>query len=270
MNSRRIMVIAAAAVVGFGFFIFFKDRDDLIVYLAISLIILIVSYVFQFQIDQVMTRGVPLKLDSAMRSMLLNTAPHFHAMTAVQQLMVEDRMMRWVLKKDFIDMNEQEAPEDVKFILAYYAVLLTIHQEAFDYDGLDRVVFYHHPFLSPHFMDDVHIIEMEKEDGSLIISVPHLLKGHLEQGYYNTGLHLMAEAYQHCYLSHEIQWNADVWDTLETISSISKEAIDDYIGLPVLNPWPVAVHHQVIYRGVRIPEVVQELPQLSIPSIVLH
>lgn len=90
--------------------------------------------------------------------------------------MVEDRMMRWVMKKDFIDKNEQEAPEDVKFILAYYAVLLTIHQEAYNYDGLDRVVFYHHPFLTPHFIDDAHILELEKEDGSLIISVPHLLR----------------------------------------------------------------------------------------------
>jgi hypothetical protein len=264
------MVIAAAAVAGFGFFIFFKDRDDLIIYLAISLIILMVSYVFQFQIDQMMTRGVPLKLDHAMRSMLLNTSPHFKAMTPMQQLMVEDRMMRWVMKKDFIDMNEQEAPEDVKFILSYYAVLLTIHQEAYDYDGLDRVVFYHHPFLTPHFMDDAHIIEIEKEDGSLILSVPHLLKGHLEQGYYNIGLHLMAEAYQHCYLRHEIHWNKDVWDTLETLSSISKDAIDDYIGLQVLNPWPVAVHHQVIYKGIQIPEVVHELPQLSTQSMVLH
>jgi hypothetical protein len=264
------MVIAAAAVAGFGFLIFFKDRDDLIVYLAISLIILVISYVFQFQIDQMMSRGVPLRLDSAMRSLLLNTAPQFKAMTSIQQLMVEDRMMRWVLKKDFINQNEQEAPEDVKFILAYYAILLTMHQEAYDYDGLDRVIFYHHPFLSPHFMDDVHIIEIEKEDGSLIISVPHLLKGHLEQGYYNTGLHLMAEAYQHCYLRHEIHWNIDIWYTLEKLSSISKEAIDHYIGLPVLNPWPVAVHHQMIYKGILIPEVVQELPQLAIQSIDMH
>lgn len=264
------MVIAAAAVAGSGFFIFFKDRDDLIIYLAISLIILVIAYVFQFQIDQMMTRGVPLQLDSAMRSMLLHSAPHFKAMTPMQQLLVEDRMMRWVIKKDFIDKNEQEAPEDVKFILAYYAILLTIHQEAYDYDGLDRIIFYHHPFLSPHYMDDVHILEIEKEDGSLIISVPHLLKGHLEQGYYNIGLHLIAEAYQHCYLKHDIHWRDNVWESLEAISSISKEAIDHYIGLPVLNPWPVAVHHQVTYKEIHIPEVMQELPQLATQSIVLH
>ncbi|HZV68017.1 MAG TPA: zinc-dependent peptidase [Saprospiraceae bacterium] len=269
MNARRIMVLAAAAVVGFGYFIFFKDRDDLIIYLAISLIIMVVAYVFQYQLDQIMTRGTPLKLDAAMRNMLLSTAPHFKAMSPMQQLLVEDRMMRWVMKKDFINQNDQDAPEDVKFILAYYAILLTIHQEAYNYDGLDRIIFYHHPFLSPHFSEEVHLIEIEKEDGSLIISVPHLLKGHLEQGYYNIGIHLMAEAYQHLYMKHPIHWNDDIWNTLEDMSTISKQAIDLYLGIPVEDPWPVALHHQVIYKDAQISEVLHELPQLAREPIML-
>ncbi len=264
------MVLSAAAVVGFGYFIFFEDRDDLIVYFAVSLIILVIGYVFQFQIDQIMTRGVPLKLDPAMHSMLMNTAPQFKAMTPAQQLLAEDRMMRWVIKKEFINMNEQDAPEDVKYILAYYAILMTIHQEAYNFDGLDRVIFYHHPFLSPGFPDDVHISEMESEDGTLIISVPHLMKGHLEKGYYNIGLHLIAEAYQQLYIKERIEWNDDIWKTLEEISTIPKTSIDDYIGLPVTNPWPVAVHHQLMYQGSRIEEVLHYLPQLtSVSSLVI-
>lgn len=80
----------------------------------------------------------------------------------------------------------------------------------------------------------------------------------------------MAEAYQHCYFRNEIHWNDTIWESLETLSSISKEAIDQYIGLPVLDPWPVAVHHQVIYKGALIAEVVKELPQLASLSIVEH
>ncbi len=257
------MVLSAAAVVGFGYFIFFKERDDLIIYFALSLVILVIAYVFQFQIDQIMTRGVPLKLDGAMRSLLLNTTSHFKAMTPMQQLLVEDRMMRWVIKKDFINKNEQDAPEDVKYILAYYAILLTIHQEAYDYDGLDRVVFYHHPFLSPQFADDVHIAEIEVEDGALIVSVPHLLKGHLEKGYYNIGLHLIAVAYYQLYIKAPIEWSDDIWESLEAISTIPKRDIDNYIGLPVANPWPVAVHHQLMYKGIQISEVIHQLPQFA-------
>ena len=262
------MVLSAAAVVGFAYFIFFKDRDDLIIYCGFSLIMLMIAYVFQFQIDQMMTRGVPLKLDEAMRTMLLNTAPHFSTLSSDRQLLVEDRMMRWIMLKDFINKNEQDAPEDVKYILAYYAILLTIHQEAYQYNGLDRIVFYHHPFLTPGVEDDAHIAEMEVEDGVLIISVPHLLMGHMEKGYYNIALHLMAEAFDHVYNKEPVHWQDDIWSSLENISGISKTSIDDYIGIPVANPWPVAVHHQLTYKDIQISEVIQRLPQFAKDNII--
>mgnify|MGYP003381362468 CR=1 FL=1 len=41
--------------------------------LAISLLILVIAYTFQYQIDQLMIRGVPQKLDIDMRHMLLRT-----------------------------------------------------------------------------------------------------------------------------------------------------------------------------------------------------
>ena len=170
-------------------------------------------------------------------------------------------MKRWVIKKDFINKNEQDAPEDVKYILAWYAVLLTMHQEAYLYNGLDRVVFYHHPFLTPRYMDDAHIAEVEPEDGTMIISVPHLIKGHMERGYYNIALHMMAEAFAVTYVKEKINWPEDIWEQLEAISSISKEKIEAYIGLPLTDPWPVAVHHQVTYRSTNIPEVLEKMPQ---------
>ena len=256
-------MLSAAGVALCGYFIFFKDRDDMVFPLAISLLILVIAYTFQFQIDQLMIRGVPQKLDGDMRSMLRHTAPHFFKMTVLQQQMAEDRMSRWVIKKDFHNKNEQDAPEDVKYILAWYAILLTIHQEDFRYDAVDRIVFYHHPFLSPLHPDDVHIAEVEPEDGTLIISVPHLIRGHMEKGLYNVALHAMAQAYAVCYIKEPIQWPDDIWDQLEAISSIPRDRIEAYIGLPLDDPWPVAVHHQVTYAGTAIAEVQQKLPQLG-------
>ena len=260
--SRRIMVLAALGIVVCSYFIFFKDRDDLVYLLAICLFIGVIGYTFQYQIDQLMQRGVPQQLDRAMRDMFLQTSPWFANLREDQQRLMEDRIKRWVMKKDFINKNEQDAPEDVKYILAFYAILLTLHQESFLYEGLDRIAFYHHPFLSPVHPDDVHIAEVEEEDGTMIISVPHLIKGHLEKGYYNIALHLMAEAYQKIYLKKNITWSPTIWTDLENISSISRDRIDAYIGLPIDDPWPVAVHHQYVYRGTDLEVVVNELPQL--------
>jgi hypothetical protein len=259
--ARRIIVLALAAVAITGYFIFFRDRNDLIYLFSIALLLLVIAYTFQFQIDQLMIRGVPQQLDEAMRMMLLQTTPQFSKMTDLQKRLVEDRMKRWEIKKDFINKNEQDAPEDVKYILAWYSVLLTMHREIYLYEGLDRIVFYHHPFLSPHHTDDAHIAEVEPEDGTIIISVPHLIKGHMEKGYYNIGLHAIAEAYASCYIKEKMEWPEDIWDQLETISNIPKEKIEAYIGLPLQDPWPVAVHHQLMYRDTSIPEVISQLPQ---------
>jgi hypothetical protein len=264
--ARRILILAALGVAISAYMIFFKDRQDMIYPLAVSLIIGVAAYTFQYQIDQLMIRGVPQRLDADMRQMLLHTTPQFPKMPDMQQRMVEDRMKRWVIRKDFINKNEQDAPEDVKYILAWYAALLTIHQESYLYECVDRIVFYHHPFLSPRHTDDVHISEVESEDGTLIISVPHLIRGHMEKGFYNIALHAIAETYASCYLKEKISWPNDIWSQLEAISSISKEQIEAYIGLPLTDPWPVAVHHQVMYLGAVIPEVQSKLPQFLAES----
>lgn len=258
------MVLAGFSLALFGYFVFFKDRDDMIYPLAASLLILVIVYTFQYQIDQLMIRGVPQQLDSEMRAMLLTTAPHFARMSRDHQRLAEDRMVRWVMKKEFINKNEQNAPEDVKSILAWYFILLTIHQEHYLYEGLDRVVFYHHPFISPRHTEEAHILEVESEDGTIIISVPHLIRGHMEKGVYNLALHAAALSYQTAYSSTgSIDWPEDIWAQLEGISTIPKASIEAYLGLPIDDPWPVAVHHQLTYEGARIPEVLRVFPQLT-------
>jgi hypothetical protein len=82
-------------------------------------------------------------------------------------------------------------------------------------------------------MDDAHIAEIEVEDGTMIISVPHVIKGHLEKGYYNIALHMMAGAYQKLYLKKEVKWNPDIWSRLENCSSMTKDSIDAYIWFDV-------------------------------------
>ena len=261
--ARRILVLSALATVVCAYFIFFRDRDDLIWMFAISIVLAMLAYTFQHQIDHLMIRGVPQKLPPAMRSMLLQTAPQFQQLPSMQQLMAEDRIHRWVMKMDFIDKHEHEAPQDLRYILAWYAILLTLHQEKYLYEGLDRVAFYEHPFLSPAYPDQVHIAEVETKDGTLIISIMHAIKGHMEKGYYNIALHLMAEAYAACYLKKKISWPEDIWEQLEEISTMPKERIEAYLGLPLTNPWPVAVHHQLMYKDTNIPEVLSVFPHFQ-------
>ncbi len=263
MIARRIMILAVVFVLGSAYFIFFRERHDFVWVFAGSLLVLTVTYVFQHQLDQMVIRGVPQRIDKSMHQMMLVTAPYYKSLSKQDMQLMQDRMARWVLRKEMIQKNENKPPQDLMYILSYYAVLLTLHQEDFRYDIFDRIVFYEHPFLTPGVHEEVHIVETESVDGTMIFSIPHLLKGHLEKGYYNIALHANAEAYRIQYMKESVTWEPNIWERLEEVSGIRREQLDTYIGVPQEDPWPVAVHHQVTFKGAHISEVLHYLPQLQ-------
>lgn len=261
------MVVAGAMIAAGAYFVFIKERDDFFFLLGAGMLTLTVAWVFQYQIDHLMIRGVPQWLDPPVREMLRHTSSHFAALSEDMARMAEDRMVRWLAPREIITKSEPDPPEEAGYILAWQAVLLTLHRQDFMYKGLDRVVFYHHPFLTPASPDDVHVLELETTDGTFILSLPHLIQGHGIPGYYNVGLHLMAEAYRHCYPFPEPEWPGDIWEQLEAVSGIDKQKLETYLGLPLADPWPVAVHHQVMFARADFPQVPRVFPQLGKAAI---
>lgn len=261
--SRRILILSGLAAAVSAYFIFLKQRDDFLFLLVPAIFIGILTFVFSSQIDNLMLRGEPQSLPTPMREMLMSTSPWFRQLSDALNAMAEDRMVRWIAKKEFINQGDPKAPEDVKFMLAWSAILLTLHQEKYLYDPLDRMVFYNHPFLTPNQPDIVHIVELETEDGTFIFSTPHLVKGFGEPGFYNISLHAMAEGYASLYMEEQPSWSESIWQDLEEMSGISKEALETYLGTELKDPWPVSVHHQVMFAGARVKEVELELPYLA-------
>lgn len=260
--ARRIMVVAGLMIAVGAYFVFLQERDDFLYLLGAGLVTMTVAWVFQYQIDHLMMRGVPQRLDEPVRDMLTHTSRHFAALDLNGRMMAEDRMARWLAPREVIAMSDPQPPEEAKHIVAWYAALLTLHQERYLFKGLDRIVFYHHPFLTPARPDDVHIFELETGDGTMIFSLPHLIKGHAVPGHYNIALHVMAAAYTQYYRADPVGWPDTIWDELEAISGYSRHALETYTGMPMDDPWPVAVHHQVMFPTARIQQVMDVLPQL--------
>lgn len=256
------MVVAGLMIAAGAYYVFLQERDDFLYLLGAGLVTMTVAWVFQYQIDHLMMRGVPQRLDEPVSDMLMHTSRHFAALDLNGRMMAEDRMVRWLAPREIIPMSDPQPPEEAKFILAWYAVLLTLHQEQFLFKGLDRIVFYHHPFLTPARPDDVHIFEVETDDGTMIFSLPHLIKGHAVPGHYNIALHAVAEAYAHLYPPASTDWPDTIWDELEAISGYSRHALETYTGMPMDDPWPVAVHHQVMFPQAVIGQVLGVFPQL--------
>lgn len=261
--SRRILIFSGVAVGISAYFVFFKERQDFLFLLVPGIFIGILTFIFSNQIDHLMLRGVAQKLDTPVRGMLMNVSPWYRQLSDELRAMAEDRMVRWIARKEFFSKGEPPAPEDAKYMLAWNAILLTLHQEEYLFKPYDRVAFYNHPFLTPAQPEKVHIVELEKEDGTFIFSSPHMIKGFAEKGYYNTAIHALAEAYSSLYVSERMHWEETIWEDLEDMSGISKQALESYIGLELNDPWPVAVHHQVMFSGARIKNVEDELPYLA-------
>jgi Mlc titration factor MtfA (ptsG expression regulator) len=195
-----------------------------------------------------------------MRAMLFQSNKFVHSIGPEDQEKFEQRMEMFVAAKEFIGKGIDDFPEDLKYIASIYPVMLTIHRENFLFEGLDRVVFYPHAFLSPGYPDDVHCCELEQEDGVFIFSIEQLMVGHMQpKRYYNILLHTFAEAYKFKYPDDQYpSLPENIWNTLRRISNIPKEKIDTFIGLEQKDAWPMVVHHFFVYPE-RFKEIASEL-----------
>lgn len=134
---------------------------------------------------------------------------------------------------------------DIKCLLAAYPVLFTFGMEGeedFLLEPYRRLVLYLHPFLTPQFPDDIHIGEIQPEDGVLIFSMQQVVAGLEESREY-----LDIAAYEYCravrtvYPDHLDLAPAPTWDDIEQISSWNPERIQNYYGLDEMDLHALAV-----------------------------
>ena len=261
MLSRRL-ITAIALVAGLSaYYTFVKNDQRFVAPLAIAILVGVVIYIFQHQIDWWWSKGRTIRVSPEMRNMLNQTSPFYRRLDETSKVKFETRMQRWIQSKDFIGKGLEDLPEDLKYVVATYPIMLTFFQEDFTFEGLDKIVFYPHPFLTPNQNEQVHILELEKEDGVFIFAVKHLMSGHVQPDrFYNIGLHAFSIALDHQYgFSFELEQEG-IWEKLERVSTISKSKLEDYLGFSIDDPKPVIIHHFFTF-GNRFKNVFPELSQ---------
>ena len=143
--------------------------------------------------------------------------------------------------EELVSEGIEDVPEDLKYIVAFYAVGVTFQSPVFLFKGYDRIVFYPHPFLSPNYPDHVHSCEVEHEDGTIIYSVEQLMASFFQpEKYYPIGGHPFAEILTANPASNE-KIKVCTWKEIESISGFSKESIDAFIGLEQTNSEAVSI-----------------------------
>ena len=140
---------------------------------------------------------------------------------------------------------EQRIPEDFKLIVAVSAVVLTWKQEDFLLPKFPVVVVYRGPFPSPQYPELFHASELYEEDGVLLFSAQHLMKGFTEpERYYDIALHEWARAFILSYPDRP--WpdpGEEIWGLLERVSGFGKTALQAYVNRPDLELLPAVIVH---------------------------
>ncbi len=249
MLSRRILTIIGLVLAISAWRVFFESDGRFMLPLVICILAGVIGYTFHHQIDWWWARKSQPVLPAPMRAMLHQSSQFIHQISPEDREKFEKRMALWVAAKDFIGKGIDKFPEDIKYITAIYPVLLSFYREHFLYEGLDRMVYYPHAFLTPHIPDDVHCYEVEDEDGVMIFSTEQMMVGHMQpKKYYNILIHAFAEAHRRKFPGESYpRLPQDIWNILKRISFIPKGKLDDFIGIVQDDPWPVVVHHYFVY-----------------------
>lgn len=245
MLSRRLLTISVVVTLGSGYLYLFEHKSAFVWPMGIGLACVMLVYIFQHQINWWWFRRFPPKLDASARAMYARAQPYYTTLSEGARQEFDTRARLFVEDKEFIAQGPKDVAEDIKYMVAFYAVMLTLHRDTFLFKPYDRVVLYLHPFISPNYPDAVHSYELEHDDGTIIFALEQLNAGFFSpQKFYQTGLHAFAELYQRQYLADvKIEDQERVWSALEPAGGWSRKEIEDFTGLPLTSPIPVMIHH---------------------------
>jgi len=271
MFSRRLLTISALITAVSGYIYFFNHVSGFIWPLSAGVLITMSAYIFQHQINWWWYQKHPPALDSQMEKIYMHTSKFYRSLDEEQKKKFNTRVRLFVEAKEFIAQGFPEVAEDVRYMVAYYAVVVSFHRQDFLFEPYNRIVIYFHPFLSPNFPERIHTYELEHEDGTLIFSLEQLVAGFMNPvKYYQTGLHAFAELYTHKFLKGESLSDPEaVWAQIENTGGWSKQQIEDFTGLPQPNPIPVMIHQW--YAGSKelqdhYPEMYRRVEQWLAPT----
>ncbi len=216
------------------------------------LVVAAVIFIFSAEINWWWYNRHPLKLDSALTRLLIRHCGFYQRLDAAGQQRFRERVALFRMGTEWTPMgwpDEMEVlPPDVELALAAQAVTLTFHKPTFLFERFEKVLVYPAPFPSPEYPFP-HTSEMYEDDGCLLFSAEHVLRGFTQPGWYNVALHEYARAFvrsrpQEPYPDFEAE---SIWEKLAAASGMSRKQVESTIGIAGIEALPVAVHHYFMF-----------------------
>ena len=214
-------------------------------YWLIPLFILFaIIYMLKPQIDYWWHKKNPPKLAPYILDWLNQYSIFYKGLSEEGKTKFGERLSIYLESREFILMREEQGklPEDFKAIIAHNIIQLTFGQDDYLLDPYERVVAYSHAFPSPK-KQFLHTVEVDDEDGVIIVSTEHIFPGMLNQeNFYNIGMHAFVEGYLSKHTKLELPSIPDnLVAKLEKLSNHKIDKVKATIGYDVENMHIIAI-----------------------------
>ena len=204
----------------------------------VSLIALMLIYVFNKQINEWWWKRRPLTLDKPLISWLSRFSPYYNTLNETQQLAFQSSIARFMKLKNFTlkGKRDYQVEEDIKLIVAHeFARVFHLREEMMN-ESYHQVVIYNHAFGSPA-IQELHTLELYREDEVLILSKEQLVQGFLDPKQY-VNVALLAAVMIFIELNPRLHYPDTSSLTIEGIAEsfhINTEAIYQALGVTYIN-----------------------------------
>lgn len=224
-----------------------QDQDQFTWLLILTLMGVISCYTVGSKIDYWWHSRFPPSLDSKGID-ILSGYSFYERLGETDKLRFSQRVAMFIINKVFTPMGLEYLPEDLKVIIAANAVILTLHRDDFLMEPFDRIVLYRSAFPSPQYPAVWHRSEIETEDGTVLFSIPEVIRAQFDIRYFNPCLYEWARVWLFLYDTQRSPKSIEAISTptLGQISGIADREVRHTIGLP-LDYRAVTIHHFIRY-----------------------
>ena len=211
------------------------NHESWSVLIFIPVFLLVLLYNFYGQIDYWWNTKNPEIIDPKLKEWLLIYSPFYIGLNEEQKKKFEERLMLYIDAREYKSVGtkeHKEVPFDIKGIIASQAIRLTLGLKDFLIGDLDRIYCYKHPFPTPRY-HPLHTVEVDAEDGMLILSLEHAIAGIVNPTeYFNIAIYGYAQAFLRVNPNYDYpEVGEETWSDISLVTGMPREAIEDTIGL---------------------------------------
>jgi hypothetical protein len=246
-SLSKVLIIPLLAMLVLIYFITEQWGRDYSVLVFIPVTLGVILYIFHGDIDYWYLKKNPFGLDRPLIEWITKYFVPYREMEGELKKKFENRLELYLYGRLFqaVGKEMKNVPEDIKCMVASYAVWMTLYLDDYLIGDFDRIFLYKHHFPTPQ-NNVLHAVETNNEDGVIILNTNLCTQAVLNPAdYYNIIVHAFAE----CILSLKADIPLLTEENLpEIISGWKKEDILTQTGLKEIDERILHIHHFFIFR----------------------